>query len=1131
MLNLLTSPAWSAPGALPSDKLPLPTTVPAALLVVLATQPDWMMRADLALIFWPDVAPSDALHNLRINLHRSRRLLAEWGQLDALQSDRVRLRLHLPTDLAELQAAQARADAQLLSAGGPGHYLAGWRLPNYAGFRQWCDDTAQKLQTEWLAAGQRFVRSVSQQVPFHETRASAFGDAFGGVSGGISGGTFGGPFRDTANATLHTPQADASGFLSPRLPGRQTELKRLLASPKAAVLLCGEPGAGKSTLLFTAYPRAPCLRGLEGLQAMPYRPLLDALRLHLGVLGRALREPSHALRPYRLDLARVLPELAPDEPLPPLDALTAQSRLVEALARAFEAVTPLLLVDDLQWCDSATVQWLAMLAHSGRLRWRATLRPRELSHDTAQTLKALTAAAQLEALDVLPLSRSSLEEICLNRWPALSFSADRLDSLLDLSGGNALVLCELLADDADVYDPSQPSRAASIALTNELRVLERLRPLVLRRLQALSVAARTAVDAAAVFAQWVPAQALWVAALALSADELNSIAAQKDPPAVNNLPELEIAVDAGLLRGRDGSWACRHDLIRRIVLDALSAERRLKLNQRAASWWAMQSDVDALTVAEHWKAAAEPQMALLWSHQAAEQLKARGSFDEARLLWREVMESSNDPALRLRSQLNLAACDLFDDLAGGEVALNAVLAQLNSVAEPLQRLQIEAAVLSALVDNRVFAGDLPAATLRAQRLHALLPKLMQKSTHKEAVIASEVLIELAMRQPDIPMAWSLLGRLRSLVPKLAPKQPSLLSFEGQIHWFGGQVQAAHDALARLLAQHPDYCRGITIENDLAVMLQALGRIAEAEVMAQRSLQSWAGVAHTETLSLLVMGLVQISAGRHAQADAALTQALSLARAQASRGFEAEALVRHARLWWQCGQFAAAQKALDRAAPLLAESPEPLSTSQLACMQVLCASAVGKPAPEAALLRLQGLVKRSEHPLVHIRWARVRNELASGSGDWNTAAEAAMEVADTARHAGLLEPLAEALLLQACAGLRLASGQKRGETSRQLMHAPYEPSYVTLAKQALTLSTAQGFADVRWRAAAWLQAHGAEFVDAEAGAVVGAHAGAYAVANLSYEVQAAQALQVLSGPGPSVLFDAVAAERREPRWGV
>ena len=455
---------------------------------------------------------------------------------------------------------------------------------------------------------------------------------------------------------------------------------------------------------------------------------------------------------------------------------------------------------------------------------------------------------------------------------------------------------------------------------------------------------------------------------------------------------------------------------------------------------------------------------------------------------------------RLRAQLDLAACDLFDNLAHGEAALNAVCAQLNAVAEPDQRRHIEAAALAALVENRVFAGDVPTATVRAQRLRTLLPELLPK----EAVIVTEVLIELAMRQPDIPAAWALLGQLR----RLEPQRATLLSYEGQIHWFGGQVQAAHEALARMLERYPDYCRGITIENDLAVMLQALGRIDEAEVMAQRSLQSWAGVAHTETLSLLVLGLVQTSAGRYAQADGALQRALELACEQSSPGFEAEALVRHARMLWQCGQVSAAQKALDRAALLLVSSPEPMRISQLVLTQVLCASAAGSAAPEGALRRLQGMAQRSEHPLVHVRLARVVNELAVVRSDWLAAAEAARDMAELARRAGLLEALAEALLLQACAGLRLAK-PRLGTPERAL--TADEPVYLTQAKQACVLATKQGFADLRWRAASWLQTHATEFAEHDVAA------------------QVAESLRGLSGSGTAGLFDAAAAARREPRW--
>jgi tetratricopeptide (TPR) repeat protein len=930
MLHLLTSPAWAPPGQAPR---PLPLTLPGALLVVLATQARWVARDTLAAIFWPDAAPPDALHHLRINLHRARGLLDGWGVSSALLAERSRVQLALPSDLAQLRQAQAQGDAAVLQRLSPAQWLHGWRLPGYGGFAQWCDDTAQQLHADWLAAGRRTLPAAGAPAP-----------------------------------------AQAAGTPAP--PGRDAELHRLLASPAPALLLLGEPGAGKTTLLRAAFPQAPCLRGLEGLHAMPYRPLLDVLRAQAVTLERALREPGHPLRPYRLDLARVLPELAPDEPLPPLDALTAQARLVEALARAFEALTPVLLVDDLQWCDAATVEWLLMLAHSGRLRWRAAVRPHEIAPALAGALQHLRSAARLEELAVPPLSREALALACQARWPWQAFSDARLDRLHALSGGNAFLVGELVATGLSGDDPVTATPVA-----------ERVAQLVRARLRAQPEAVRRAVELAAVFVQAVPAAAL------CEEPEAAEAAAQA----------CSGAVAAGLLREDGVGYSCRHDLIRHAIASALPAARHTALHRHAALWLAPHASSDALNIAEHWRHAGEPQTALAWRHRGAAQLKERGRFEQARTLWREVADDSLDAAQALRARLELAACDLFEDLARGEIALNAVRAQLGAVADAEQHRQIETRVLAALVDNRVFAGDIARAQLHATRLRELLPALHPH----EQVDALEVLIELAMRTPDIDGAWALLARLRAV----APKRPTLLSFEGQIHWFGGQVQAAHDALARLLERHPDHCRGITVENDLAVMLQALGRIEEAEAMARRSLQSWAGVAHTETLSLLVLGLTLTSAGRFDEADATLQRALALAREQASPGFEAEARVRRARLLLARGDAAAAQAELDIALPLLQASPEPLRVSQLVLAQVQAAAALGRELPQGAIQRLQDVAARSDHPLVQVRLARVQFEAAWLRGDRDAALQAAERQAAIASAAGLQESAAEAQSLR------------------------------------------------------------------------------------------------------------------------
>ena len=305
------------------------------------------------------------------------------------------------------------------------------------------------------------------------------------------------------------------------------------------------------------------------------------------------------------------------------------------------------------------------------------------------------------------------------------------------------------------------------------------------------------------------------------------------------------------------------------------------------------------------------------------------------------------------------------------------------------------------------------------------------------------------------------------------------------------MRAARDALRQLLAAHPDHCSGITIENDLAVMLHALGELAEAETMARRSLQSWKGVAHTETLSLLVLGAVLTSAGRHAEADAALGRALALAREQASPGFEAEAQVRRARLLLQCGRYALARQALDAAAPLLAASAEPLRVSQYTATQWLVASAAGQPPDPALHGRLHAIGSRSAHPWVQLRLVRVDIEQALAGADAARAAASAERMAAIARDAGLLEALAEALLL------RVRAGHLLGEAAATL-RAP--------ALEAQTLAAAQGLADAAWRAAGWLDA------------IDGRHAESTATR---------AARRVLLGPTRPALFDAAAAARREP----
>jgi tetratricopeptide (TPR) repeat protein len=395
----------------------------------------------------------------------------------------------------------------------------------------------------------------------------------------------------------------------------------------------------------------------------------------------------------------------------------------------------------------------------------------------------------------------------------------------------------------------------------------------------------------------------------------------------------------------------------------------------------------------------------------------------------------------LRARLALAACDLLSDLARGRSALETVLVAASAVADPAQREQIEGRALAGLLDNAVFAGDRASADALARRLQSMLPHLPSA----DRTYACEVLIERAIRVPDIEAAWTLQAQLE----QLAPRWPVTLSMRAQIHWVQGDVRAARDAFEALLAAHPEHCRGVTIENDLAVMLHALGELQRAELMARRSLESWRGLPHTEALSLRVLGSILSSAGRDDEARTAFDQALQRAREQSSGLLESDTLVRRAHLMLLNDARQEAACDLDAAQPLLQDSSEPLIVSNYLLARARVDVAGGRLPDPALVDRLRALGRLSSHPLLQVRLASVEALLALSAGHPQTARKFVGRQADIARKAGLLEPLTEALLW----GAELA------------LDGTGQPAVL----EALGLAEAQGFDRLARRARDRLQA--------------------------------------------------------------
>ena len=224
------------------------------------------------------------------------------------------------------------------------------------------------------------------------------------------------------------------------LIGRQRETAWLteavsdaLAGRGALLLLAGEAGVGKTHLAEAALLGAPLLRGAaQPPGAAAYGPVVAALRWGLRSDPPAL-DGCGPLRPH---LAMLLPELGP--PAPSSDRAT----MFEAIRCALCTLAPaLVLLDDLQWSDGATLELLSALAAPLRdlpLLVVAAYRSDEIGrgHPLRRLRADLRRGRLLREIVVAPLDQAASTELAarvLGGRPSLKASLNSLAFALELA--------------------------------------------------------------------------------------------------------------------------------------------------------------------------------------------------------------------------------------------------------------------------------------------------------------------------------------------------------------------------------------------------------------------------------------------------------------------------------------------------------------------------------------------------------------------------------------------------------------------------------------------------------------------------------------------------------------------------
>jgi DNA-binding CsgD family transcriptional regulator len=408
----------------------------------------------------------------------------------------------------------------------------------------------------------------------------------------------------------------------------RSEVGAFLAGAQAGgpslLLIAGEAGVGKSTLI-RAVLREHGLDGAEGAGRQdgtaPYGPVAEVLRrLHAS-------RRSHLRGPLRAQLAGLLPELG--EAAEDGDRGTLQEAIRAFLAMAAGERPVIIVVDDLQWADHATLELLPSLARSldpDAVAILAAYRSDELprSHPIRRMRAQLRRGGRLRELTVEPFDASRTTELLaatIGAEPAPSLTA----AVFDRTDGVPFFVQEL-GTALTARDRLRPGpRGLELQEGQDLPLPENVRDAVMLQAAALSDDARAAAMAAAAAGPELPIALLCEAAgLPAWPDELVRCGLM-----------VEVAPEHA---------AFRHALIRDAFMSEIPWTRRIELHRAAAR--SLETYVaPALVVAEQWAKAREPERAVPEFVKAADEFHKVHAHRDAALAARRALELWPDAAV------------------------------------------------------------------------------------------------------------------------------------------------------------------------------------------------------------------------------------------------------------------------------------------------------------------------------------------------------------------------------------------------------------------------------------------------------------------------------------------------------
>lgn len=628
-----------------------------AYLVLRRGQP--VSRRSVAFLFWPDSTEKQALTNGRHLWHRLRQAIPEAGRILAADELTVQWRddPRCRVDVVVFEEELARANRAVNPVERAEHLRRATAL--YGG------ELLPGNYTDWLLVererlAQKYAVALRQLVALHENRRH-YREAIGFVRELLRHDPLDEPAytdlmrlcalngdRAAALHAYHTcatvlrrelgvepgratrelyerllsqeggPPALPGGAAAP-LVGRagpwadlQQAWRRAAARPQLA-LISGEAGIGKSRLAEELVEWI----GRQGITALVARCYATGSKLaYAPVVTWLQSRPQPPLAdPWLRELARLMPETLVQHPhLPPPGPLTEKWQrlhLFEALAHALldHRSALLLFVDDLQWCDGDTLDWLTYLLTDQRIQANrpqllvvAAVRSGEEDDATKLDVwrSGLAHGDQLVEVPLGPLSEQSTL-VLTGQVAERAVDPQLAAALYRDTEGHPLFIIEMVRAGLGQVEPAGGQESSAATLPGRARqVLE-------TRLGQLSPGAREVIEAAAAIGR------------AFSYGVLRHATGLGEDELVNRLDE---AWRRRLIREQgEADYDFSHDKLRQVAYEGLSRTRRRYLHSRiAAALEAVQADdLDSAAgaIGIHYEAAGMPGKAIPWLERAA----------------------------------------------------------------------------------------------------------------------------------------------------------------------------------------------------------------------------------------------------------------------------------------------------------------------------------------------------------------------------------------------------------------------------------------------------------------------------------------------------------------------------------